>query len=265
MVPRSYSIIGVFAASLLTSNTLAWAGDAGNSQIVFETIVQTVSSSPGKGDLNANLTIITAAAYSPGDTAIADVIHSTSFSRWTEVCGSPTGLKPQDAHALITRQAEETGQDVKLAVALALAESQLNQDQVSVKGAIGLMQLTPETAKRLGVDPCKPEENVRGGLAYLAQLKSQFGNPVFALAAYNAGPDRIDQYHGVPPFKETLDYVAKILTNYYAQDDGAKENTQIAVAGQQKSDPVKIVAAKNNTSISHTGPEWKSGFVMNLD
>lgn len=270
MVFEHKSVIGILVMGTLTLAPLAWAEDSGNSQIVYQTAPrssQVTSVSSGKGDLDVNVTVITAASYSPGDQGITDVTASTSATRWAKACGSPSGLSQADARALIKRMAEETGQDVKLSISLALAESQLNHDQVSDKGAIGLMQLMPETAKRLGLDPCKPSENVRGGLAYLAQLQTQFGNPVYALAAYNAGPDRIDQYHGVPPYKETLDYIAKILTNYYGEPQtlASNGNSDATDTGQAKSEPVKIVAAKTKSITNHVGPEWKSGFVMNFD
>ena len=96
------------------------------------------------------------------------------------------------------------------------AESRGNPRAVSKKGARGLMQLMPETAAKLGVhDSFDAAANVDGGTRYLRQLLEQYhGDAVRALAAYNAGPQRVDQYRGVPPYRETRAYVANIIRDY---------------------------------------------------
>ncbi|MES1198452.1 MAG: lytic transglycosylase domain-containing protein [Pseudomonadota bacterium] len=96
--------------------------------------------------------------------------------------------------------------------AVAWAESRFNTHAVSPKGAIGVMQLMPATANALGVDPNQPGENIRGGAAYLRAMLEQFdGNIELALAAYNAGPDAVRRYNGVPPYPETRAFVAAVL------------------------------------------------------
>jgi soluble lytic murein transglycosylase-like protein len=99
------------------------------------------------------------------------------------------------------------------------AESNFQTRALSRKGAQGLMQLMPGTASLLGVfDPFDPQANVEGGTAYLSQLLDQYHNdPIKALAAYNAGSHRVDQYHGVPPYMETRAYVARIVRDYNAK------------------------------------------------
>ncbi len=98
------------------------------------------------------------------------------------------------------------------------AESGFHPDAVSPKGAIGLMQLMPETARELGVDPRNPHENADGGAQYLRDLLAKYeGNPdqvLLALAAYNAGPAAVERYHGVPPYRETREYILRVLKNW---------------------------------------------------
>lgn len=100
----------------------------------------------------------------------------------------------------------------ELVEAVAWQESRLNQKAISPKGARGVMQLMPATARELGVDADSLTGNVEGGAAYLARMMAEFdGDLVRALAAYNAGPGAVKRYGGVPPYAETQGYVAAIL------------------------------------------------------
>lgn len=117
----------------------------------------------------------------------------------------------------IARAAKRYGVDPHLVRAVIHAESAFNPAARSHKGAIGLMQLMPNTANMLGVNPWEPEQNITGGVKYLANLIDRYeGDLRRALAAYNAGPGAVDQFRGIPPYRETKNYVAKVLSLHQA-------------------------------------------------
>lgn len=93
-------------------------------------------------------------------------------------------------------------------------ESRFNQRARSPKGAIGLTQLMPGTAAMLGVDPNDPAQNLDGGARYLLTQLQTFRSPMLALAAYNAGPGAVQRFGGVPPYRETQDYVIRVLSEH---------------------------------------------------
>ncbi len=123
---------------------------------------------------------------------------------------------PRDIKALVEKLAPKFGLDPRLVLAVISVESSFMTHAVSSAKTQGLMQLIPATAARFGVrDPFNPEDNLRGGMAYLQWLLKRFkGSVALALAGYNAGEGAVDRYKGIPPYKETRNYVEKIRRLY---------------------------------------------------
>ena len=127
-----------------------------------------------------------------------------------------SGKRKRGYDKLINKVARAEGLDSDLLRAVIETESNYDPNAVSKKGAVGLMQLMPETARGLGVtDPFLPEENLKGGARHLRRLIDKYeGKLTLALSAYNAGEKAVERYKGIPPFPETRDYVRKVLRAY---------------------------------------------------
>src|SRR5882672_12459174 len=152
----------------------------------------------------------------------------------------PPAAKPQDLKEVINAISDQHHLDPDFISSVIHAESGFNPRAVSPKGARGLMQLMPQTASKLGVSNAfDPSANVEGGTRYLSELLERYNfDVVKALAAYNAGPGRVEQYRGVPPYYETQAYVAKIV-----RDFNRKKLTQrkAAAAATAKDSPPKKI------------------------
>lgn len=135
----------------------------------------------------------------------------------------PAAQYIRDYDEAITRASRQFRVEPSLIKAVIRAESAFDRRAVSRKGAQGLMQLMPDTAHQMEVaDPFDPEENILGGTRYLSLMLERFQNNVqLALAAYNAGPERVEQYRGIPPFPETRTFVERVL-RFYDQYDAAQ-------------------------------------------
>lgn len=130
--------------------------------------------------------------------------------------GSKARLNKADLGEILTRAGQAHNIDVDLLASVVKEESGGNAHAVSRAGARGLMQLMPGTAAGLGVkDSFQPDQNVQGGSAYLDALLTRYhDNLALALAAYNAGPEAVDRYHGIPPYHETRIYVARVIHEF---------------------------------------------------
>lgn len=135
----------------------------------------------------------------------------------------------------VVRAGETNGVDADFIRSVIRAESGSNPKAVSRKGAQGLMQLMPATATKLGVkDSFDPAQNVNGGTQFLRELLEKYnGDAAKALAAYNAGPHRVQQYNGVPPYRETRLYVASVIRDYNRRKAAAAKAATTAKKKQQ--------------------------------
>jgi soluble lytic murein transglycosylase-like protein len=148
-------------------------------------------------------------------TAVArPVVAPAPVASWTGPASPECQrIAPTDINNYVERVAERESLTPELLHGVISQESSFFPCAISNKGAMGMMQLMPGTAADLGVtNPFNAKENIDGGARYLGYLMQRFGGDLrLALAAYNAGPGRVDNYRGVPPFPETVDYVSKIL------------------------------------------------------
>jgi soluble lytic murein transglycosylase-like protein len=186
-------------------------------------------------------------------------------------CPGASPLRADAAKALVARIATEENFYPEFVLSVAKIESHYNSTTVSEKGAYGLMQLMPQTARRFKVDVCDPEANVRGGVRLLRVLHERYRNPFFILAAYNAGEDAVQKSRGVPPYPETVRFVADVMNDFYAwpnpaRIDGSGSGTLAAAAP----DIIETTAVPPQTLPSQ-GPtpaapkKWSDGFVMHVD
>ena len=132
--------------------------------------------------------------------------------------------------ASIVKHAHELGVDPAIALSIARTESGFRHEARSSYGAVGVFQLMPSTAKRMGLNPYVLNDNIKGGIMYYKMMYKMFGSMELALAAYNAGPGIVKKYNAVPPFAETKRFVTKIMNDY----NNYKKNP----------DPAMIAAAK---------------------
>ncbi len=179
---------------------------------------------PAVGLLLACLAVPSAAVARVEISTRADglkVIHNENdVQRERRHAKSLVAIPRAELGAMIDRHARHRRLEPKLVRAVIQTESGYNVRARSAKGAMGLMQLMPETARELNVaDPYNAEQNVRGGTAYLRQMIDRFDGQVeLGLAAYNAGPSAVERYGGIPPYRETRQYVRRVMRLYSGRD-----------------------------------------------
>lgn len=154
----------------------------------------------------------------------------------------------------IVKHSLEMGVDPALGLSIAKMESGFVHEKRSSFGAVGVFQLMPSTARRMGYNPYYLSDNIRGGLMYYKMMYQKFGSVELALAAYNAGPGNVSKYKGVPPFAETKRFVRGIMSEYNAQ----KANPDPAILKYRQ------VSAKGSLSIDKDNNTLKSNSLENL-
>ena len=138
--------------------------------------------------------------------------------------------KPKHIDEIVSEISDIFEIDAALVKAIITVESGCDPNAVSRKGAQGLMQLMPSTARSLNVSkPFDPRENIVGGVKYIKGLLASYGDLRLALAAYNAGPGAVKKYSGIPPYRETIDYVKKVI-GYYKK---FRKDQKLKLAGQE--------------------------------
>jgi soluble lytic murein transglycosylase-like protein len=198
-------------------------------------------------------------------------------------CPSAPPLDRSAAQDLVKRIAQQENFFPDFVLSVGNIESAFVSNAFSGR-AYGLMQLTPATAERFKVDICDPADNVRGGVRYLRHLHARFRNPFYILAAYNAGEQTLIERNGLPPFPETLTYIARVMDDFYEWPsiaDGTR-SAEAAIADARDRGLARSPHRIGTTTASlpverrqsrdaarpatETGPvAWKGGFVANFD
>lgn len=145
--------------------------------------------------------------------------------------------------ATIVKHAIEMGVDPAIALSIARTESGFRHEARSSHGAVGVFQLMPSTARRMGLNPYSLNDNIKGGIMYYKMMYKMFGSMELALAAYNAGPGNVKRYKAVPPYAETRRFVSKIMTDYNHLKANPDPAMIKAAAAKKAASAPKVTAA----------------------
>ncbi len=140
--------------------------------------------------------------------------------------------------AAIVKYSVEMGVDPAITLSIAKTESGFRHEARSAHGAVGVFQLLPSTARRMGLNPYSLDDNIKAGIMYYKSMYKMFGSMELAIAAYNAGPANVKKYNAVPPFRETRRFVSQIMSDYYY----LKAHTDPAVVAYNKEQKAKVQA-----------------------
>lgn len=201
----------------------------------------------------------------------AAVVQTIGTVRGATPCPKARAMTPEDARALVIRIASEERFSPDFTLSVAKSESHFDVTALSDKGAFGLMQLMPDTARRFKVDLCDPADNVRGGVRYLQALTTRYRNPLYIVAAYNAGEDAVDKNRGVPPYPETVRFVAQVINDFYTwptpnapASHPPRERPAVAADLIEPSQAGSVTETKPAAQ-SRDPAQWSDGFVMHVD
>ncbi|MCY0875208.1 MAG: lytic transglycosylase domain-containing protein [Firmicutes bacterium] len=215
--PLAENTLGLSALpSDLTGSSLTSTSPTGNSLAALSAYI---SAAMGFQSPQSPVTALTNASATPTE-SIAAANAGAQTPSTPDVTTDTLSATPANIQSMIQSMAPSYGLSPALVTAVVKQESGFSPTAHSSSGAMGLMQLMPETASSLGVtDPYDPAQNLRGGMSYLSQMLKQYnGNVPLALAAYNAGPGAVTTYGGIPPYPETQSYVSSIM-NTLAQTE----------------------------------------------
>ena len=147
--------------------------------------------------------------------------------------------------AAIVKYSVEMGVDPAITLSIAKTESGYRHDLRSSHGAVGVFQLMPSTARRMGLNPYSLDDNIKGGIMYYKSMYQMFGKMELAIAAYNAGPGNVKKYNAVPPFRETKRFVANIMSDYHYLKAHTDPAVTAYLKSKQKTNSVVVSANQN--------------------